>query len=75
MRTMMPTAVATTAISDHTAASAAIATDSIAAVATVTGDGLVFTAQHGDADNREENRDAQNQCTIHPRILQTSILA
>jgi hypothetical protein len=41
-----------------------------AAVATVAGDGrVVFSAQQGDADNREEHRDAESQCTIHPNFL------
>jgi hypothetical protein len=31
-----------------------------ATVATMAGDGRLLTAQQGDADNREENRDAQN---------------
>jgi hypothetical protein len=51
-----------------TAAAAAMATT--AAAATVTGNGHLFTAHKGDADNREKHRDAQNQCTVHPRILQ-----
>ena len=45
-------AMATTAAS--TAATAAVA----AAAASVTGNGHLLTAQQGDADNREEHRDA-----------------
>jgi hypothetical protein len=34
----------------------------------VTGHGLVvLTAHESDADDREENRDAQYQCTIHQK--------
>jgi len=38
-------------------------------MAAVAGEGLALTAQKGDADHREENRDAKNQCTIHPTLL------
>ena len=38
-----------------------------AAVTAVTGHRLVVTAQQGDADHRDKNRDAQYQCTIHPQ--------
>jgi hypothetical protein len=39
----------------------------IATVAAVTSQHRVAIAAHeGDADDRDENRDAQNQCTIHP---------
>ena len=56
---VMPTAVAATAVVDKAAASAIADTGAtMTAVATVTGDGLAVTAQQGDADNREENRDA-----------------
>jgi hypothetical protein len=75
MTTVMSTAVAATAIA-HVASAATITTaPTVAAVATVTGDGLAVTADKGDANHREENRDAKNQCSIHPRILQTSNLA
>ncbi len=30
---------------------------------------IVVTADEGDADDREENRDAKNQETIHPKFL------
>jgi len=74
--TSVSTAMAATAIG-HIAHAATIAayTTAVAAVATVTGDGLAVTAQKGDADNREKDRDAKNQCSIHPRILQTGSLA
>jgi hypothetical protein len=36
-------------------------------VTTVTSNGHLLTAHQGDADDREENRDAQNQRAIHPR--------
>jgi hypothetical protein len=54
------TAMAAAAVVYITAAStrADTGTTTIAAMATVTGDGLAVTAQQGDADNREENRDA-----------------
>ena len=51
-------------------AAAAIAAATAAAAATVTGNGHFFTAHKGDADDREEHRDAHNQNTVHPRILQ-----
>jgi hypothetical protein len=38
--------------------------------AAVAGDGHFLTADQGDADNRAEKRDAKNERTIHPRILQ-----
>jgi hypothetical protein len=63
MATMMATTTAATAI----AAVAAVA----AAAATMTeGHRLVVTAQEGDADDREENRETENNNTIHPQILQ-----
>jgi len=63
MATMMATTTAATAI----AAVAAVA----AAAATMTeGHRLVVTAQEGDADDREENRETKNNNTVHPQILQ-----
>jgi hypothetical protein len=50
-------AMATTAAASAAAASAA-ATALAAAAASVTGNGHLLTAQQGDADNREEHRDA-----------------
>ena len=32
-------------------------------------DSIALTADEGDADDREKDRDAQNQCTIHPKFL------
>lgn len=59
------TAIRTAAIATAVATAAAVAT-----VTAVTGHHLVvLTANQGDADDRDENRDAQNQCTIHPRLL------
>jgi hypothetical protein len=55
------------------ATAAAIATVAMAraAAATMTeGHRLVVTAQQGDADDREENRETKNNNTIHPQILQ-----
>jgi hypothetical protein len=76
MMPSVPTAMTTTAVSRTKAATVAGAyATTIAAMATMTGHGRAVTAQQGDADNREENRDAKNQCSIHPRILQTSNLA
>ena len=53
-------AMATTAAASATAASAtaASAAAASAAAASVTGNGHLLTAQQGDADNREEHRDA-----------------
>jgi hypothetical protein len=69
---MMPTAIAAAAISHTTAIATASA---IAAMAAVTGHGLALTAHQGDADHREENRDAKDQCTIHPGSSNFSSLA
>jgi len=63
----MTMAVATTAATATTASAAAALA---AAAASVTGNGHLLTAQQGDADNREEHRDSQDQSTVHPRILQ-----
>jgi hypothetical protein len=56
---MVPTAMAAAAVI-HIARTSTVtdASTTITAVATVTGDGLAVTAQQGDADNREKNRDA-----------------
>lgn len=74
----MLTTMAAAAISSSAAASTAIASagaSAVATVATVAGNGRAFTAQKGQSDNREQDRDAQNQCTIHSNILQTSTVA
>ncbi|MBA4018691.1 MAG: hypothetical protein C0483_16110 [Pirellula sp.] len=40
-------------------------------MATVTGDGhVLLTADEGDADYREENRDTKTENTIHSKLLQ-----
>lgn len=40
-------------------------------MATVTGDGhILLTADEGDADDREENRDTKTKNTIHSKLLQ-----
>ena len=49
-----------------------VAAATVAAATAVTGHRLVGTADEGDSDDREKHRDAENQCSIHPRILQTS---
>jgi hypothetical protein len=41
-----------------------------AAMATMTGNGLVFNAHQGDADDREKDRDPKHYESIHPKILQ-----
>lgn len=48
---------------------AAVARAIAVAVAAVTSNGLLFTAQESDADNREENRDTQKHSSIHPKLL------
>jgi len=58
----------TTASITTTAAVATVAT--MASMATVAGNSRLLTAQQGDADDRDENRDPQNQSAVHPRILQ-----
>ncbi len=83
MATTMATAVATTG--EQTAVAAAVAatvtraaaaaiTGAASAVArattAVTGDRFAGPAHEGQAHHRAKNRDAKNQCTIHPRILQ-----
>jgi hypothetical protein len=41
-------------------------------MAAMTGHGHFLTAHQGDADDREENRDAKDKHTIHPKILQVT---
>jgi hypothetical protein len=63
-------AAAAMATEQTAAATIAAAATTIAAAATIAeqaGDGLLFTAHQGDADDREENRDAKHNKTIHPR--------
>jgi hypothetical protein len=70
--TGMTTTVATTAsVSMATAITSAGA--AAVAMTTVTGNGHLLTAQEGDADNREKNRDAQNQSAIHPKNLHKQV--
>lgn len=52
-------AAASAAIAAHAAATAA------AAAVAVTGQNLVVAPHQGDSDHREEDRDAEDQCTIH----------
>jgi len=39
-------------------------------MATMAGDSRFLTTQQGDADDRDQDRDAHNQSAVHPRILQ-----
>jgi hypothetical protein len=70
--TVMTTTVATTA-SIRVATTVTCATAAAVAMTTVTGNGHLLTAQEGDADNREKNRDAQNQSAIHPKNLHKQV--
>jgi hypothetical protein len=63
---MVVTMVATTA----SATAAAAITRGMAAAAAMSGESRVRTANQGDPNDREKNRDPKNQCSIHPRILQ-----
>ncbi|HTU25904.1 MAG TPA: hypothetical protein VMF30_10935 [Pirellulales bacterium] len=76
MTTMVVTepAVATTASRSATAfgGTAAITRAARAAMATMTGHSRFLTADQGDADDREEDRDAKDKHTIHPKILQVT---
>ena len=68
------TTMATTKQSATTMATAkqsAATVTSITAVTTMACLGCIFTAKQCDSDEREENRDTENNCTIHPNILQT----
>src|SRR5206468_177975 len=74
--TMMLTMVTTTAASRCSATATSIATagrnratvaTTATAVMTVASDGLAFTAHQGDTNHREENRDAEQESTIHPK--------
>ena len=60
MTTVMTTTVTATAI-----VATAIATTAVAAMATMTGDGRIVTAQQGDAENREQDRDTKYKRAIH----------
>jgi hypothetical protein len=70
------TAVATAAIVaaaavtiEQAATAAAAAAATVAAKQAGLGRALL-TAHQGDANHREEHRDAEHECTIHPKILQ-----
>jgi hypothetical protein len=66
------TTTATTAISRGTAGSGTATTvaSASATMATMASQRrVVLTAQQGDANHREKDRDAKNQCTIHPKFL------
>jgi hypothetical protein len=65
-------AAATTATVTMVAVATTAVATTVATAAAVTGHCLVSAADEGDADDREKHRDAENQCSIHPRILQTS---
>jgi len=73
MAPVMEQAVATTASTTVTRRrTAAITRATGAAMATMTGHGHFLTAHQGDADDREEDRDAKDKHTIHPKILQVT---
>jgi hypothetical protein len=63
---VMTTTVATTASVTRTAAAVAAACAPVATVAAMASNGCLLTAQQGDADDREKDRDGENQHAIHP---------
>jgi hypothetical protein len=63
-------AVATGATTVATGAAAAIGVAAAATMMTPTGRRLVVNAHQGDANHREENRDAEQESTIHSKFLQ-----
>jgi hypothetical protein len=65
-------ATATTTITRRCRRAAAITRAARTAMATMTGHCHFLTAHEGNADDREENRDAKNKHTIHPKILQVT---
>lgn len=65
----LPTSEQATAV---TTAALAVAAGFGIATAAATSDRLALTAHQGDADHREENRDAENQNTIHPSSSRNS---
>ncbi|HET6882371.1 MAG TPA: hypothetical protein VFI31_19555 [Pirellulales bacterium] len=69
---MVATAAATAA--GVTTAPAAIATDASAGAtaATMTSQSLTIAPNEGDTDDREKNRDAEQQSTIHPKVPPTN---
>jgi hypothetical protein len=65
------TTTATAAIIARAAAVAAVAsTRTSTTLAAVAGQDFVIAPDESDADDREKNRDAEYQCTIHPQVLQ-----
>lgn len=69
--TTMEQTTATTVACMAAAIAAITTTAAVATMATVTGDRLAVRAQEGNADHREKDRDAENQCTIHSKFLHT----
>jgi hypothetical protein len=65
-------ATAATAITRGSRRTAAITRAARTTMATMAGHCYLLTAHEGDADDREENRDAKNKHTIHPKILQVT---
>jgi hypothetical protein len=63
-------AATTTTVTRRSRRTAAVTRAASAAMATMTGDSHLLTAHQGDADDREEDRDAKDKHTIHPKILQ-----
>jgi hypothetical protein len=61
----MMTTVAAAAGRGRSRGTTAITAATAATMATVAGDSRLLTAQQGDADDREENRESQNQRAIH----------
>jgi hypothetical protein len=74
MTVMMPTATAGTTASRSAGTTAAVATHATTAATTatasVTGQSLGIAPNQGDADDREKDRDAEQNSTIHPKFLQ-----
>jgi hypothetical protein len=62
----MATTLTTAAIA-AVAATAAIAAIAATTVALVASSGLLFTAQEGDADDREKDRDPKNYQSVHSK--------
>jgi hypothetical protein len=69
---MTTAATATITRRSRSRRTAAITRAAGAAMATMTSHSHLLTAHEGDADDREENRDAKNKHTIHPKILQVT---
>jgi hypothetical protein len=68
--TAATTAIVATAAIASRATTVTTTVTTIAAVAAVAShDSVALTAQQSDADHREEDRDAKNENTIHPKFL------